>query len=159
MSGTVSFDGAAPAGTINLGLGQPSADLLPVDLIREASDAFFRQAQPNDLNYGSMQGDERFLNSLASYLSVGYQAPTDADSLFVTGGNSQALDLVSTVFARPGDTVFIEEPSYFLAFQIFRDHGLNIVGIPVDDDGLDIEMLQAGAAHYRTARPVSKVLR
>ena len=57
------------------------------------------------------------------------------ESLFVTGGNSQALDLISTVFAKPGDTVFVEEPSYFLAFQIFRDHGLNIVGVPMDDDG------------------------
>ena len=106
MSGTVTFDGAPPPGTINLGIGQPSADLLPVDLIRKASDAFFRDAQAIELNYGVTQGDERFLESLASYLSSGYQAAVSADSLFVTGGNSQALDLVATVFAEPGDTVF-----------------------------------------------------
>ena len=46
------------------------------------------------------------------------------------------MDLASFVFANAGDTVFVEEPSYFLAFQIFRDHGLEIVGIPTDDDGL-----------------------
>ena len=142
MTGTVSFDGAAPAGTINLGIGQPSADLLPIELIREASDAYFQDAHPNDINYGDMQGDPRFLDSLAGYLSGGYGATTNADELFVTGGNSQALDLVSSVFAKSGDTVFVEEPSYFLAFQIFRDHGLNIVGIPVDDEGLDLEQMQ-----------------
>jgi len=119
MSKTATFDGAAPQGTINLGIGQPSADLLPVDLVRAA-----------------------FLDSLAGFLTKGYDSLANADELFVTGGNSQALDLVSSIFAKPGDTVFVEEPSYFLAFQIFRDHGLNIVGIPVDDDGLCVESLQ-----------------
>ena len=151
MTETISFDGEAPGGTINLGIGQPSADLLPVELIRQASDAYFRQASPNELNYGALPGDPRFLDSLAGYLSGGYGAAANAGALCVTGGNSQALDLVSAVFAKPGDTVFVEEPSYFLAFQIFRDHGLNIVGIPVDDDGLDLEHMQRELRKHRPA--------
>ena len=55
--------------------------------------------------------------------------------MFLTAGNSQALDFVCERFTRPGDTVIVEEPSYFLAFQIFRDHGLNIVGVPMDEHG------------------------
>ena len=151
MIGAVSFDGAAPEGTINLGLGQPSADLLPVELLHEATEAWFKGAQPNELNYGDRQGDPRFLESLATYLSAGYAAKTNANDLFITGGNSQALDLVSAVFAKPGDTVFVEEPSYFLAFQIFRDHQLNIVGIPVDEDGLDLEYLQRELENHKPA--------
>ena len=151
MSGTVTFDGAAPTGTINFGIGQPSADLLPVDLVRQASDAFFAKAQPLELNYGVTQGDERFLNSLAGFLTKGYGSPASAEELFVTGGNSQALDLVSSVFAKPGDTVFVEEPSYFLAFQIFRDHDLNIVGIPMDDDGPCIDALEQALAQVKPA--------
>lgn len=142
MTSTVTFDGAAPPGTINFGIGQPSADLLPVALVREASRAFFDEAQPFELNYGAPEGDQRFLGSLATFLSNGYGADITAEQLFVTGGNSQAIDLVSLVFAKPGDTVFVEEPSYFLAFQIFRDHGLNIVGIPIDDDGLCVDSLE-----------------
>jgi DNA-binding transcriptional MocR family regulator len=142
VSGRVTFDSAAPAGTINFGLGQPSADLLPVDLMRRASEAYFREALPETLNYGPSPGDEAFLESLAAFLSRGYGAPVDPGSLFVTGGSSQGLDLISTVFAQAGDTIFVEEPSYFLAFQIFRDHGLTIVGIPVDEEGLDLEVLQ-----------------
>lgn len=151
MSGTVTFDGAPPPGTINLGIGQPSADLLPVDLIATASASFFSEAQPFELNYGVMQGDERFLTSLAAFLTKGYGCPVSADELFVTGGNSQAMDFVSTVFAKAGDTVFVEEPCYFLAFQIFRDHGLNIVGIPVDDDGISIEHLKKALAEHKPA--------
>ena len=142
MSGTVTFDGAPPPGTIHFGVGQPSADLLPVDLVRQASQSFFDNAHPFELNYGVLQGDERFLDSLAAFLSDGYGSEVTSDQLFVTGGNSQALDLVSVAFANPGDTVFVEEPSYFLAFPIFRDHGLNIVGIPVDDDGLGVDAIR-----------------
>lgn len=141
MSATVTFDAAPPPGTINFGIGQPSADLLPVDLVRQASQSFFDNAQPLELNYGATEGDRRFLDSLAAFLTKAYCSEISSDQLFVTGGASQALDLVSTVFADPGDTVLVEEPSYFLAFQIFRDHGLNIVGIPVNDDGLCIDAI------------------
>ena len=142
MIGKVTFDGAPPEGTINLGIGQPSPDLLHVDLVAKASQSFFDNAQPLELNYGVTEGDERFLHSLAAFLTEGYSSEATFDQLFVTGGNSQALDLMSVVFAKAGDTVFVEEPSYFLAFQIFHDHGLNIVGIPIDDDGLCVDALQ-----------------
>ncbi len=151
MSGTVTFDGAPPPGTINFGLGHPSADLLPVDLVRRASQSFFDNAVPFELNYGVMQGDERFLDSLAAFLTDGYCSEVTSDQLFVTGGNSQALDLVSVMFANPGDTVFVEEPSFFLAFQIFRDHGLNIVGIPVDNDGLGVDAIRRGLESHKPA--------
>ena len=151
MSRSVTFDGAPPPGTINLAVGQPSADLLPVDLVSRASKSFFDSAEPFELNYGVTQGDERFLESLAGFLSEGYSSPVTSDKLFVTGGNSQALDLASLVFARPGDTVFVEEPSYFLAFQIFRDHGLNIVGIPVDEDGLRVDTLRRELKSHKPA--------
>jgi len=142
MTKVVTFDGAPPPGTINFGVGQPSADLLPVDLVQQACDSFLAEAQPFDLNYGVPRGDARFLDSLATFLSTHYGSAATPNSLFVTGGNSQAMSLSSTVFAKAGDTVFVEEPSYFLAFQIFRDHGLNIVGIPMDDDGPDIRELE-----------------
>lgn len=138
----VTFDGAPPPGTINFGVGQPSADLLPVEVAREAMQSFLAAAQPFDLNYGVPRGDARFLTALATFLTRHYGAAASPDSLFTTGGNSQALSLVSTVFARPGDTVLVEEPSYFLAFSIFRDHHLNIVSIPMDDDGPELGELE-----------------
>lgn len=141
-SDRVTFDGAPPAGVINLGIGQPSADLLPVDLLRTAADDFFNVAQAQELNYGEKQGDIRFRESLAHFLSHAYGVDATAESLLLTTGNSQAIDFVCERFSRPGDTVFVEEPTYFLAFEIFRDHGLNIVGIPMDRDGLVIEALE-----------------
>lgn len=142
MSKQVTFDVAGDPGVINFGIGQPSPDLLPVELMRTATASFLESAQPAELNYGERQGDIRFRESLALLLGEGYSTTVTSDSLFVTGGNSQALDFVCALFTRPGDTVIVEEPSYFLAFQIFRDHGLNIVSIPVDEEGLDTDRLE-----------------
>jgi len=134
-----------------MGIGQPSADLLPVDLVHAASNRFFESADPLHLNYGAVAGDPEFLPSLASFLTTAYGTPTSTDELFETGGNSQAMDLVSNVFSNPGDTIFVEEPSYFLAFQIFRDHDLNIVGIPIDKDGLSVTALREALKHHNPA--------
>ncbi len=138
----IAFDGVPVAGTINFGLGQPSADLLPVSLLQTASDDFYSKAAGLELNYGELQGDERFRETLGSFLGRTYGVPAHANSLLVTSGNSQAMDFVCERFTHPGDTILVEEPSYFLAFQIFRDHGLNIVGIPTDADGMDIDALE-----------------
>ncbi len=105
-------------------------------------EGFLETARPLDFNYGEKQGDERFRSSLALFLGRAHGKPVSAQELFLTNGNSQALDFVCDRFTRPGDTVYVEEPSYFLAFQVFRDHGLNIVGIPVDQDGMQIDILE-----------------
>ncbi|HET6566064.1 MAG TPA: PLP-dependent aminotransferase family protein [Xanthomonadales bacterium] len=140
---TVTFDGAPPPGHINFGVGQPSADLLPVELLARASAEAMKVAEPYDFNYGEQPGDGRFRAALAKFLSQQYGQPAHPDSLLVTAGNSQALDFVCTRFTQTGDTVFVEEPSYFLAFQILRDHGLKLVSIPTDEHGMVVDQLEA----------------
>ena len=67
----------------------------------------------------------------------------DPGHLFLTAGVSQALDMLSTMCAghRQGDVVLVESPTYFLAPAIFRDHGLEVVGVDTDSDGMVIQSL------------------
>ena len=150
-SGIVTFDSVPDGDVINFGIGQPSPDLLPVRLIREAATDFLETADPLELNYGERQGDLRFRESLAEFLGRHYGYPASAGSLLVTAGNSQALDFVCTQFAHPGDTIFVEEPTYFLAHRIFADHGLEVVGVPMDAHGLRIDALQDALRRHRPA--------
>ena len=136
------FDAKPPPGTINFGIGQPSADLMPVELFKAISDDFLATAEPLDFNYGEKQGDIRFRESLADFLSLAYESDAAPESLFLTAGNSQALEFVCERFTKPGDTIFVEEPTYFLAFQIFLDRGLNIVSIPMDERGMSTDALE-----------------
>jgi len=149
MSSAAAFDGAPDRGTINFSVGQPSADLLPLKLLGSAGERFFGDAAPFDLNYGQRQGDARFRTALAAFLGSAAGSPVDPDSLMLTGGISQALDFVCGRFARPGDVVFVEEPSYPYSFQIFLDHGLEVVGIPMDGAGMDIGRLEQLLAERR----------
>ena len=124
---------------IEFGAGQPSPSLLPLKLLRQAAESRLGHDDVSYLAYGVEQGDGLFRQVLAEFLSGHYQMRVDGDDVFITGGASQGLDLVCTLFSRPGDTILVEEPSYFLALRIFADHGLNIVSLPMDGQGLIIE--------------------
>lgn len=143
------FETSGDADHINLGIGQPSADLLPLTLLAQASQSFFETGQPQDLNYGPIQGDQGFRISLAEFLAKQFEQTVDPDSLTVSAGNSQALDLICGRLLERNDIVFVEEPSYFLAFKIFRDHGAQLVSIPVDDHGMSIEFLESALEQLR----------
>jgi 2-aminoadipate transaminase len=129
-------------GFIDLGLGDPAFSLLPLDLLRESAAECFARGDNSFLQYGAEQGNGPFRESLADFLTRGYGLPVGPESLFVTLGASGALDLTCTLFTRPGDTIFVEEPSYFLALRIFRDHDLRILPIPTDADGLIVESVE-----------------
>lgn len=135
-----------PNGMIDLGVGQPSLSLLPLDALREAADHRLRQPNPELLAYGADQGDGAFRTALGAFLARRYRMPVDASRLMISASASQALDLICTRFTKPGDTIFVEEPTYFLALLVFRDHGLNVVGIPIDGDGVRIDALDAALA-------------
>ena len=137
-------------GVIDLGWGHPSPSLHPLHDIRIAADSMFQSGDNAPLQYGATQGYGPFLKSLAQFLSdqPAYSQKVSPLGLFLTAGASQGIDLACTLFARAGDTVFVEEPTYFVIEKIFREHHLNIVGIPTDSDGLMIskirEVLESG---------------
>jgi 2-aminoadipate transaminase len=131
-----------PPGFIDLGLGDPQFSLLPMELLRQAAKDCFSQKNPEFLQYGAEQGDGTFRKSLAEFLSRGYSFPVEPENLFITNGASMGLHLICTFFTQPGDTIFVEEPTYFLAMRIFADHDLNLVPIRTDENGLMIDSLE-----------------
>ena len=114
---------------INFGIGQPGLDLLPLDIMRQAAEIRLSSGDSSLLTYGYELGDGYFRLAPARFLQRNYRVPVTADSLMVTGGASQALDLICTLFTQPGDLVFVEEPTYFLALRIFADHQLRVVSL------------------------------
>ncbi|MCI0550599.1 MAG: PLP-dependent aminotransferase family protein [Anaerolineae bacterium] len=134
---------------IDLGLGDPPLSLLPLDLIREAAQTRLSQNDNSFLQYGAEQGDGYFRLALADFLSKGYGFEVKPESLFVTNGISKALDLICTLFTQSGDTIFVEEPTYFLALRIFADHNLKVISIDTDENGLIIESLEEKLAEFR----------
>jgi 2-aminoadipate transaminase len=138
-----------PPGMIDLGAGDPDFALLPLDMLHRAAKACFAKNDPSFLQYGAEQGDGYFRMALAGFLSQGYGFPVNPDTQFVTNGISNALDLICAHFTRPGDTIFVEEPTYFLALRIFADHELSIIPIQTDENGLVIDALEEELKEFK----------
>jgi DNA-binding transcriptional MocR family regulator len=126
---------------IDLADGQPDVALLPNDLILTATQHLLAQGKSisadgssEALAYGDFTF--KFRNELASFIGRTYdRTPPAIDRLMLTAGVSQGLDLVCTMLAQEGDIVFVEEPTYFLAFDIFRDHKLDVRPCLPDESG------------------------
>ena len=144
-----------PEGVIDLGWGHPSPRLHPTDMLRRATDIVLADGAPIPLQYGATQGYGPLLHSLAEFLSAqdSYTSPVSPQELFLTAGASQAIDHTTTLFTQTGDTVFVEEPTYYLIQSIFEDHGLKVVGVPTDNDGLRMDALEAMLADRSVPAP------
>ncbi len=140
---------------IDMALGHPSPDLLPLDLMRSAAEQRFAVGDPLIMQYGAEQGDVGFRQELAKLLTQRTNGEIQAESLVVTGGISQALSMLCGLYTNTGDEVLVEDPTYFLSLRIFEDFGLKVTSIPGDDDGLDPDALE----HYLQQRDSAIPLR
>jgi DNA-binding transcriptional MocR family regulator len=151
MTAASSSQKEIPAGMIDLGIGQPSPWLLPTETIARAAAHCGSNPDRMLLSYGTEQGDPSFRTALSGFLEEIYAMPVEPNGLLVTNGASQAIDLICTLFSRAGDTIFVEEPTYFLARKIFADHRLKPIALPMDADGLIIDALEEELGRSRPA--------
>ncbi|RME88811.1 MAG: PLP-dependent aminotransferase family protein [Anaerolineae bacterium] len=135
-------------GVIDLGLGDPDFALLPLKLIRRSAEARLWARFPYFLQYGTEQGDLPFRHALAAFLHRTWGHEVAAEDLMILHGASGALDLICTLFTQPGDTVLTEDPTYFLALRIFADHGLRVIPVPTDAQGLLPDALETLARKH-----------
>ncbi len=73
---------------------------------------------------------------------------TSVDQVVITSGSQEALQLVTNLLAKPGDTIAVEMPTYFGALQLFQSLGMRIIPIPVDKEGMRIDVLEGVLARY-----------
>ena len=146
---------SVPEGVIDLGWGHPSPRLHPLAAMQQAAAHVFAHTRVAALQYGAEQGFGPLLESLAAFLSQqdAYGMPVEPETLFLTCGASQALDMACTLLTHAGDTVFVEEPTYYLVQRIFADHHLNVIGVPTDADGLCPDALDAMLTDPTLPRP------
>ena len=93
-----------PEGMIDLGIGQPSMDLLPLEVLSQSSEHRFQQKEVKILAYGLGRGNGYFREALSDFLGGGYGFGIEPEQLFITTGASQGLDFICRQFTMPGDT-------------------------------------------------------
>jgi DNA-binding transcriptional MocR family regulator len=131
---------AADPSIISFAGGMPANSLFPTDVVDELFNDLSLSLKQVALQYGPTPGYPPLLESLKKYLQSRGIA-TENQDLIITTGAQQALNLVSKVFINPGDYVLTEYPSFIGAIAAFKSYEANLVGIPLDNDGIDIEKL------------------
>ncbi len=132
---------AADPSIISFAGGMPANALFPTDVVDELFNDLSHSLKQVALQYGPTSGFPPLLESLKKYLESRGIA-TENQDLIITTGAQQALNLVSKVFLNPGDFVITEYPSFIGAIAAFKSYEANLVGIPLDNDGIDIAKLE-----------------
>ncbi len=122
-------------------VGTPDPALFPLATWRRLVTAELRSARLAPPGYADPAGDPSLRAAIARYVGVSRSVRAAADDVVVTQGAQQALDLIGRVLIHPGATVAVEEPGYPPARALFRALGAQVVGVPVDSEGLVVDAL------------------
>jgi GntR family transcriptional regulator / MocR family aminotransferase len=136
-----------PRGTIDLEGGIPDLRLVPAAEIARA----YRRAlrRPGILGYADPRGQPALRAALGAMLRTTRGLDPDPERLLVARGSQHAITLAARALVRPGDAVAVEALGYPAAWESFRAAGARLVPIPVDEDGLRVDALEAAARRER----------
>lgn len=134
-------------GVISVAAGFPADELVPVDELARIAAQVFEECGPEALAYRSAEGVTALREELAERgRRAGFA--TDADEIIVTSGARQGLELAARALLRPGDVAVIESPSFIGMLVSLQDTGARVLGVPVDEDGFDVDALERILARH-----------
>jgi len=121
--------------------GLPNPNSFPVDDLRGIIEFVMKHYGKIALQYGTTQGLKEFRETVAE------RACKDGievvpDNIIITSGSQQALDAVGKMFLNPGDTAIVGLPTYLGGINAFRSYESNLTGIPLDKDGMRMDILE-----------------
>jgi GntR family transcriptional regulator / MocR family aminotransferase len=122
--------------------GLPDPSLFPAEMWRRRVTAAVAAESPE---YGDPAGRIRLRRAIAGWVGRSRSVTAGEDTVVVTSGTQHAMDLVARILLEPGDCVAIEDPGYVPARRLFGALGAKVVGVPVDDQGLVVDLLPPAA--------------
>lgn len=129
-------------GMIAFAGGSPATEAFPCEEVKRISAEILEENPVSALVYGVSEGYEPLRKTVKKWLYERENIGTDDDSVIITAGGTQVMDITTRVLASEGDTVICEDPSFIGSLNCFRSHGCNLVGVPIDDDGMNIDALE-----------------
>lgn len=127
---------------IALAAGNPAPEAFPVDDIKRIASEVMEQETILALQYGVTEGYAPLIDELKAMLQRRLGLGREFDELIVTSGATQVMELLTKVLCNEGDSVAVEDPSFIGSLNAFRSYGVNLRGVPIDDDGINIEALE-----------------
>ena len=143
MTQQISQAGAIKTDQIVFTRGVPAVEALPNKLISECLQAVLESSDGRSiLQYGHNGG------YLPLRQMLGEQYHVSPDQVLVGNGSLHLQDMLSALLIKSGDVIFVEQPSYDRAIKTFRRRGAKVIGIPLEQDGVNIQALEQALTRY-----------
>ncbi|MCW2756406.1 MAG: PLP-dependent aminotransferase family protein [Nocardioidaceae bacterium] len=125
---------------VRFAMGSPAPEAIPARILSEIGATALGPDAADAFDYGATEGDPPLRTALLEMLR-GTSDETTEDRLTITAGGMQGLDLVCKLFVDPGDLVVVESPTYTNGSATALSYGAELLEVPVDDDGMDVDAL------------------
>jgi 2-aminoadipate transaminase len=126
---------------ISFGGGLPAPEAFPRAEVEAAAVRVLSEHGSAALQYGATEGFGPLRELLVRHMAR-YGIEVGVENVLVTTGSQQALDLIGKLLVNPGDRVAVEAPTYLGALQAWNGYQAEYITIPVDDEGLRVELLE-----------------
>ncbi|MGH7713577.1 MAG: PLP-dependent aminotransferase family protein, partial [Gemmatimonadaceae bacterium] len=136
---------------IPFALGVPALDAFPWKIWAQLTARFWRKAPAETLLYGDAAGYTPLRVAVAQHVRQARGIDCSAEQVFIVEGSQQGLDLATRLVVDPGDEVWVEDPGYVGARAAIESGGATLVPVPVDEDGLDVNIGRQRAPTARAA--------
>jgi GntR family transcriptional regulator/MocR family aminotransferase len=130
-------------------VGQVAVDQFPLQVWSNLVARRCRNMDAKSFHYGDQMGSGPLRETMARYLRTARSLHCEAAQIMIVSGSQQALEISARVLLDPGSRVWVEEPCYRLARDVFVLNGCHLVPVPVDQEGMDVA---AGIKRWRKAR-------
>lgn len=135
-------------GIISLTPGSPAPNLLPAEMLNKIFAEKLLLSQVDALGYCPVEGLHSLRREIAQWMR-GRAVPVDAEHILILSGSTQGVGLVGRLLLNPGDEVVVEVPTYIGAIQAFRALQARVIGVPMDKDGMRVDLLESILARHR----------
>ena len=121
---------------ISFAAGNPAPETFPAAELAGISDMIWREKSEAAMQYGLTEGYAPLREAVTRRLREKYGVGTDTDTVIITSGGQQGVQLAAMTLCGPGDTVLCETPSFIGSLNAFRALGLNLRGVEMDEMGI-----------------------
>ncbi len=127
---------------ISFAAGNPAAEAIPTKEWAEIAADVLAKNPVQALQYSISEGYPPLRKTLTDYLRNKLNIGSKSDNLIITSGAQQAVELSCKVMCNEGDTIICETPSFIGSLNAFKSFKTNLVGIPMEQDGIDVTALE-----------------
>ncbi|MBQ2756739.1 MAG: PLP-dependent aminotransferase family protein, partial [Oscillospiraceae bacterium] len=127
---------------ISFAAGNPAPEAFPVDMVREITADIFRDEPITALQYSITEGYTPLRKTIVELMGRRYGVNCVMDEVIITSGGQQTSELACKALVNEHDTVICEAPSFIGVINAFKSYNVNLVGVELEDDGMNIEELE-----------------